>query len=142
MFVGRLCQTSPPEPILMDLLVKLYELPAISAAADVAVRRAFAAEKTIVTDWIAQHFSRGWADECETAFTHLPVACFVATDAPAVASAVVGEEGGENCAEESAHDSTQDQLVGFACYNATARAFFGPAGVAESARGRGTGRAL
>jgi hypothetical protein len=34
------------------------------------------------------------------------------------------------------------QLIGFSCYDTTAKGFFGPAGVSEAARGRGTGRAL
>jgi len=33
-------------------------------------------------------------------------------------------------------------IVGFACYDATALGFFGPIGVAESYRNKGTGRAL
>ena len=36
----------------------------------------------------------------------------------------------------------KDQLIGFGCVNATAKAFFGPTGVSEAARGRGIGRAL
>jgi GNAT superfamily N-acetyltransferase len=35
-----------------------------------------------------------------------------------------------------------DTLVGFACYDATCRDFFGPELVAESVRGRGVGTAL
>lgn len=105
----------------MDLLVKLYELPPLKlpprdAAAEVIVRRAFAAEKTLVSNWIAEHFSRAWADECEMSFARVPVACFVATKA--------------------------ETLVGFACYDATARGFFGPTAVAESARRRGIGCTL
>ncbi len=34
------------------------------------------------------------------------------------------------------------QLVGFACYDATAKGFFGPIGVDPTKRGRGVGRAL
>lgn len=100
----------------MDLLVKLYELPAKATVDGVRLRRAFSAEKTIVAEWVAQKFSRGWADECQAAFARAPVSCFVA----------VGDE----------------ELLGFACYDATARGFFGPAGVLESARKRGIGRAL
>ena len=33
-------------------------------------------------------------------------------------------------------------LVGFACYDATIRGFFGPTGVHEAQRGRGLGKAL
>ena len=34
------------------------------------------------------------------------------------------------------------ELIGFACHDCTRRNFFGPSGVAESARGLGAGRAL
>ena len=104
----------------MDLLVRLYDLPAPEVVADrrggLQVRRAFAAEKELVRRWIAQQFGNAWASESEAAFARLPLACFVAV--------------------------AEDQLVGFACYDATARGFFGPFGVAEDQRRRGFGRAL
>ena len=34
------------------------------------------------------------------------------------------------------------QVIGFACFDATCRGFFGPIGVADEARRRGVGRAL
>ena len=104
----------------MDLLVRLYDLPAVTAggaaATAVDVRRAFAAEKTLVRRWIAQQFSEAWASESEAAFARSPIACFVAV--------------------------AENQLAGFACYDATARGFFGPFGVAEAHRRQGVGRAL
>jgi len=36
----------------------------------------------------------------------------------------------------------EGQLIGFSCYDATALGFFGPTGVEESHRGKGTGKAL
>lgn len=102
---------------MSDLLVKLYALPPRSAPPpDVNVRRAFAAEKRLVGDWIAKQFGSGWASECEAAFARLPVTCFLAV--------------------------RDQELVGFACYDATARSFFGPTGVAESERKHGIGAAL
>jgi predicted N-acetyltransferase YhbS len=100
----------------MDLLVKLYDLPAPEQPAGISIRRAFAAEKQLAADFVAANFSRGWASECEVGFGHLPVGCFIAT-----------------CAET---------ICGFACFDATARGFFGPTGVAEQWRGRGIGAAL
>ena len=39
--------------------------------------------------------------------------------------------------------ATRDkQILGFSCYDTTARGFFGPTGVAEQARGLGIGKAL
>jgi hypothetical protein len=102
---------------MSDLLIKLYSLPPPPASpADVEVRRAFAAENRLVCDWVLAQFDSGWASECEAAFARLPVACFVA---------VRGRK-----------------LVGFACYDATARGFFGPTGVAEPERNHGIGATL
>ena len=104
----------------MDLLVKLYALPRAQPAdgepRDIELRRAFAAEKGLVRRWIAQHFSEQWASEAEAAFARLPVSCFVAI--------------------------AENELAGFACYDATAKGFFGPIGVGETERRRGVGRAL
>ena len=104
----------------MDLLVRLYALPqdvdVDAATSDFVVRRAFAAEKGLVRDWIRQRFGENWASESEAAFARLPISCFVAV--------------------------AENQLAGFACYDATTRGFFGPTGVAETQRRRGVGRAL
>lgn len=103
--------------MMSDFLVKLYSLPPPAASpAGVAVRRAFAAEKQLVSDWIAVRFSRSWASECEAAFARLPVACFLAV--------------------------RDRELLGFVCYDATARGFFGPTGVADPERNHGIGSAL
>jgi GNAT superfamily N-acetyltransferase len=105
-----------------DLLVRLYDLeplgPALQAlsAAGIVVRRAAAAERSTVVAWARTHGSPGWADECEAAFARLPLACFVAVE--------------------------DDTLIGFACYEATCRDFFGPELVHPDRRGRGVGRAL
>jgi len=105
-----------------DLLVRLYELPPLDpaletlSAAGIVVRRAAAAERSAVVEWARTHGSPGWADECQAAFARLPLACFVAVE--------------------------NDELVGFACYEATCRNFFGPELVHPDRRGRGVGRAL
>lgn len=100
-----------------DLLVKLYSLsPPLTPASGAEVRRAFAAEKRLVCEWVAAQFDSGWASECEAAFARLPLSCFVAV--------------------------RDRELLGFACYDTTARGFFGPTGVAESERNRGIGAAL
>jgi GNAT superfamily N-acetyltransferase len=103
---------------MADLLVKLYNLkpPKRPTPEGITVRRAFAAEKRLVAQWVAKHFGERWASECEISFTRNPVACFVATN--------------------------DLDVFGFATYDATARGFFGPTGVAENARHKGIGRAL
>ena len=107
---------------MADLLVRLYDLPppgpALEAlgAAGIIVRRAAAAERSAVVEWVRAHGSPGWADECAAAFARLPLACFVAVE--------------------------DDKLIGFACYEATYRDFFGPELVHPERRGRGVGKAL
>jgi GNAT superfamily N-acetyltransferase len=105
-----------------DMLVKLYELPdlepilAEQRAAGVDIRRAIAPEKHVVVEWAREHFSETWASECDVAFTNHPVSCYIAVE--------------------------NEQLLGFGCYEATCKDFFGPTGVLESTRGRGIGKAL
>ena len=103
---------------MADLLVKLYDLkpPKRPPPPGVDVRRAFAAEKRLIADWVAKRFGERWASECEISFARQPVACFVAV--------------------------SDFQVLGFATYDATARGFFGPTGVTEEARHKGIGRAL
>ncbi|MBK8021737.1 MAG: GNAT family N-acetyltransferase [Chloroflexi bacterium] len=105
-----------------DMLVKLYELPeqhtllASLAEQGITVRRAKAPEKHFVTEWVGKHFSPYWVSETEVSFARLPLSCFIATH--------------------------EGKVVGFACYDATRRGFFGPTGVDDTYRGRKIGKAL
>jgi GNAT superfamily N-acetyltransferase len=103
---------------MADLLVRLYDLPATARepGPGLTIRRALPPERHVITSWITQRFGRGWASEAEMALSSLPVTCWVA----------IGN----------------DELLGFACHDATAKGFFGPTGVEESARGQGIGEAL
>lgn len=105
-----------------DMLVKLYALPEIGpdlaalAAQGVTIVRALAPDKHRIVDWMREVFEPGWAAECDVALSRQPVSCFIAVH--------------------------EKQPVGFACYDATSKGFFGPTGVVEAMRGRGIGRAL
>ncbi|WP_417579468.1 GNAT family N-acetyltransferase [Pelagibacterium sp.] len=105
----------------MDLLVNLYgnRMHALKARAekvDATIRVALPPEQHIIKDWVRTHFSEYWVSEVTAAMAHQPPGCLIAT--------------------------VDDQLVGFACYDATARGFFGPTGVCEDQRGKGLGVAL
>jgi GNAT superfamily N-acetyltransferase len=106
---------------MQDMLVRLYDLPSLEDALGAAsrqgvtVRPALTIEKPQVVDWMRSIFPV-WVAETEAAFCRLPVSCFLA---------LRGRE-----------------ILGFACYDATCRNFFGPTGVLEEERGRGLGRAL
>ena len=107
---------------MIDMLVRLYDLPDAAelyrevAATGVTLRRARAFEKHTVAAFAKEHFSAKWVSEIEVALSRQPVACFVAT--------------------------RDQQILGFACFDVTQRGFFGPTGVAESARSLGLGKAL
>ena len=103
------------------MLVKLYDLPGLEGAIEhasaqgIVIRRALSLEKPRLVEWIQLHFTP-WVAEVEVAFSRLPVACFVAL--------------------------RDRDILGFACYDATCRNFFGPEGVLPAERGRGLGRGL
>lgn len=105
-----------------DLLVNLLKLPPRQPLLDdaeavgVNIRRAQPFEISVIRKFIAENFSAFWADEISVGFAGKPVTVYVAT--------------------------RDRKLVGFAGYECTRRSFFGPAGVAESERGKGIGRGL
>ena len=104
------------------MLVRLYDLPESSSRVErlrsggIELRRALAPERHVVVSWVRQQFGEAWASECAVSFGRLPISCFRAQR---------GQE-----------------ILGFACYDATAKAFFGPTGVLERERTRGIGTAL
>jgi GNAT superfamily N-acetyltransferase len=101
----------------MDMLIKLYGQPALPEDPGPPPRKPLGAECGAVAAWVESHFGPGWASEARVALANRPMALFMAQDA-------VGE------------------ILGFCCYDATARGFVGPIGVLESARGKGIGAAL
>ena len=103
---------------MADMLVRLYSLPDHHKILKegYVVRRPAAYEKSVIRHWINQHFSTQWASEADVAFSRQPISCFIALH--------------------------QERLVGFACYEATCRGYFGPGGVLEAYRGQGLGTRL
>jgi ribosomal protein S18 acetylase RimI-like enzyme len=101
----------------MDVLIRLYAaLSPPACRPEVALRKPLGAEHRIVPRWIESHFGRAWSSEASAALSNRPVTLFIAQQ--------------------------HNALLGFCCYDATARGFVGPIGVIESARGRGIGAAL
>jgi len=106
-----------------DMLVKLYELPqfqtenATLQANGITIRRPMGNDKDKVIDFIKTNFSTVWANECEVSFYNTPFSCFAAV-------------------------KNNEEIIGFACYDASGRNFFGPIGVKEDYRGYGLGKEL
>ncbi|RAI89370.1 GNAT family N-acetyltransferase [Algoriphagus yeomjeoni] len=108
---------------MQDMLVRLTGLPDVSLEEagllkkeKVVFRRAIAPEKHFVSNWVLEHFGEYWQSEVEVAFSRQPVACWLA--------------------------QRGNDIIGFACYESTARNFFGPTGTLESERGKGIGKIL
>jgi GNAT superfamily N-acetyltransferase len=106
---------------MSDMLVTLYKLPPLEDALvvtrrhGVTIRRALSPEKPRILAWAAEHFP-GWVAEIDVAIGRLPVSCFIAV--------------------------REQQILGFACHDATCRNFFGPEGVLDAVQGQGIGKAL
>ena len=106
-----------------DMLVKLYDLPAVHAPdvkmvnARISILRPMPCDRTRIAAFIRETFSEVWANEFEKAMSNTPVSCFIAVD-------------------------EKKRIVGFSCYDASCRNFFGPIGVTEECRGLHVGKEL
>lgn len=115
---------------MSDMLVKLYNvrpdhaLTARLAEQQIVVVRALAPDTRRVVGFVDasadDHWpaeSRdNWVGECTAALANNPPSCFIAIQ--------------------------HGEIIGFACYNATGKGFFGPTGVLRESRGKGVGTAL
>ena len=107
---------------MTDMLIKLYDLPPGAAGESPAgspaalVRKPIGPEHEAVVAWIQKAFGSRWASEARVALQNRPVSLYIAMQGA--------------------------KLIGFACYDATARGYVGPIGVDEAARRSGTGAAL
>lgn len=105
-----------------DMLVNLYqindEIPNIKELENsgVVIKRALAPDKHKIIEYVRNTFDEGWASECDVAFSNKPISCFITVK--------------------------NKNIIGFACYDATGKGYFGPTGVTEEYRGKGIGNAL
>ena len=105
-----------------DLLVKLWTLPekepVLSGLAQkgISIKRVIAPDKGRVMGFVQKHFGDGWMHECEAALASVPSTCYVAVQ--------------------------EKQVIGFACFEATGKDYFGPIGVDPACRAHGVGTGL
>jgi GNAT superfamily N-acetyltransferase len=112
------------------MLVKLYNVApddALSArltSEGIIIKRALAPDARRIIRFVersaGEHWPQesmdSWIGECEAALSQHPPTCFIAV--------------------------RDGDVLGFACYDATAKGFFGPTGVLREAQGHGVGKAL
>lgn len=107
---------------MADMLVNLLHLPEDETLLktlerqNIKIHRAMAPDKFRVIEWVAKHSTHSAAGECDVCFSHTPITCFIA--------------------------SQGNEILGYACYDATAPDFFGPTRVLEEQQGKGIGKAL
>lgn len=99
-----------------DMIVSLYNLPNKRISSNIKIKRAFAGDKDTILSFVEKHFRKNWVYEVEHAIMAETNKCFIAT-----------EDG---------------KVLGFACYDSSARGFFGPIGVDPERRGEHIGEAL
>lgn len=99
-----------------DMIVSLYNLPEIKVNGNIKIKRAFVGDKDIILDFVGKYFRKNWVYEVEHSLMEEVSKCFVAT-----------EDG---------------KIIGVACYDSSAKGFFGPIGVEPTRRGENIGQAL
>lgn len=105
-----------------DMLVRLYDLPTSAPLLaeleeqGISIQRAMAPDKVRILSWIGENSSPAAQGEADVCFAHHPISLFLAVQ--------------------------NKQILGYACYHATALDFFGPTRVSDSMQGRGIGKAL
>ena len=107
---------------MADMLVKLYPLPTAPGLEEalrekgITIVKALAPDTSKIIAFTEENGHPGWADEIRVCFMHQPPSCWIAVK--------------------------DKQVIGFGCYESTARGFFGPTLVADSARRQGIGKIL
>lgn len=104
---------------MQDLLVSLYNVDyGDKYAKDESIKivRVLSPNSDAVVNFVTKHFSKGWASEIKGALYQTTPKVFIAVK--------------------------DNNIIGFAAYDATAKGYFGPIGVDESIRGQNIGKAL
>lgn len=107
---------------MADMLVKLYNIPHSHDIEEnlfksgIRIKKALAPDRSRIIAFSRTCVKDDYSDEVQAAFSNNPITCYIAT--------------------------REKKIIGFACYEATARNFFGPMAVLESERRKGIGKAL
>ena len=107
---------------MADMLVKLFNISMPVADEEkllengIRIKRALAPDKSKIIEYSKTCGGQDYSDEVSVAFTNNPITCYIATK--------------------------DKELIGFACFEATAKNFFGPMAVSEKYRKQGVGKVL
>ena len=107
---------------MADMLVKLFhiapptELENTLLAEGIRIKRALAPDRRIIEEFSRTCADQDYSAEVSVALARTPAACYIA--------------------------AKDKEPIGFACFEATAKNFFGPMAVREEYRGKGIGKAL
>lgn len=99
-----------------DMIVSLYNLPEVKINENIKIKRAFVGDKDTILNFVGKHFQKNWIYEVEHSLMEEVSKCFIATE--------------------------NGKVIGFACYDSSAKGFFGPIGVEPTRRGEQIGQAL
>lgn len=100
-----------------DMIVNLYRIPTLEDRKDtIQIKRAFVGDKEAILTFIKENFSNSWVYEAEHALLQEVPKCFIAVE--------------------------NKKVIGFACFDSSAKGFFGPIGVLSEYRGKKVGQAL
>ena len=101
----------------MDMLVNLYDLnETLAQNTDYQIKRILSPNIYLLENFIKNYFSEAWASETKASCYKSNPTCFIAVK--------------------------DEQIVGFACFDATTKGFFGPLGVHPNYRKQGIARQL
>ena len=103
---------------MADMLVNLYELPEIGKVKDetIKIHRVLPPDAYKLKKFAEEYFNLEWVGEVEAALSRPNPTCFVAM--------------------------RNNEVLGFACFDATAPGMFGPTGVRPDVRGLNVGKVL
>lgn len=99
-----------------DMIAGLYSLPETEIPESIKIKRAFVGDKETILRFVEENFQKNWVYETEHSLMQEVSKCFIATE--------------------------NGKVIGFACFDASAKGFFGPIGVAPDRRGENIGKAL
>ena len=91
---------------MSDMLVKLYNIPNSYdiekklLEEDIRIKKALSPDRSKITSFSKTCAKEDYSDEVNAAFSNNPITCYIATK--------------------------EKKIIGFACYEATAKNFFGP----------------